>query len=214
MSNPRDLWPLRHLIRVMRRHDLTKKDLPTYLPTSLHPYIREHLSRAYLSMTLSFLMYMGNSASIHDLNFWSPIFDDNFFITTLDAKFWWQFWQFVWNFFTISKILTVWNVFDNSWQFWQFWMFSEFLKIFVTWSMTLKTLSNTLWPLNREWSWQYLQFLRRFMTMFDDIETIFDNWKDSPGDLTFETLITILTIENLNSVNHSYLTINCDTGQH
>ena len=35
-----------------------------------------------------------------------------------------------------------------------------------------------------------------------------------PGDLTFETLITILTIESLNSVNHSYLTINCDTGQH
>ena len=29
------------------------------------------------------------------------------------------------------------------------------------------------------------------------IEIIFDNWKDSPGD--FETLITILTIENLNS---------------
>ena len=52
------------------------------------------------------------------------------------------------------------------------------------------------------------------MTIFDDIETIFDNWKDSPGDLTFETLITILTIENLNSVNQSYLTINCDTGQH
>ena len=46
------------------------------------------------------------------------------------------------------------------------------------------------------------------------IETIFDNWKDSPGDLTFETLITILTIENLNSVNHFYLTINCDTEQH
>ena len=34
-SDPRDLWPLRHLIRVMRRHDLTKKDLPTYLPTYL-----------------------------------------------------------------------------------------------------------------------------------------------------------------------------------
>ena len=26
------------------------------------------------------------------------------------------------------------------------------------------------------------------MTIFDDIETIFDNWKDSPGDLTFETI--------------------------
>ena len=52
------------------------------------------------------------------------------------------------------------------------------------------------------------------MTIFDDIETIFDNWKGSLGDLTFETLITILTIENLNSANHSYLTINCATGQH
>ena len=52
------------------------------------------------------------------------------------------------------------------------------------------------------------------MTIFDDIETIFDNWKDSPGDLTFETLITISTIETLKSDNHSYLTVNCDTGQH
>ena len=34
-TNPRDLWPLRHLISVMRRHDLTKKVLPTYIPT--HP---------------------------------------------------------------------------------------------------------------------------------------------------------------------------------
>ena len=33
-SEPRDLWPLRHLIRVMRRHDLTKKSTypPTYQP--------------------------------------------------------------------------------------------------------------------------------------------------------------------------------------
>ena len=31
---------------------------------------------------------------------------------------------------------------------------------------------------------------------------------------TFETSITILTIENLNSISHCYLTINCDTGQH
>ena len=27
LSNTRDLWPLRHLIRVKRRHDLTQKDL-------------------------------------------------------------------------------------------------------------------------------------------------------------------------------------------
>ena len=51
------------------------------------------------------------------------------------------------------------------------------------------------------------------MTIFDDIETIFDYWKDSPGDLTFETLIT-MTIENLNSDNLCDLTINSDTGQH
>ena len=32
-SNPTHLCPLGNLIRVTRRHDLTKKDLPTYLPT-------------------------------------------------------------------------------------------------------------------------------------------------------------------------------------
>ena len=103
-SNPRDLWPLRHLIRVMRRHDLTKKDLPTYLPTSLHPYIREHHSRAYLSMTFSFLMYMGSGALLHilplrhfirvmrrhDLNFW-PQFWPQFLTSIFDINFWPQF---------------------------------------------------------------------------------------------------------------------------
>ena len=34
-SNPTHLWPLGHLIKVTRRHDLTKKDLPTYIPTYL-----------------------------------------------------------------------------------------------------------------------------------------------------------------------------------
>ena len=38
-SHPRDLWPLRHLFRVMRRHDLTKKYLPTYIPTHLPMYL-------------------------------------------------------------------------------------------------------------------------------------------------------------------------------
>ena len=52
------------------------------------------------------------------------------------------------------------------------------------------------------------------MTIFDGIETIFDDWKDSPGDLTFETLITILTIENLNSDNLCCLTVKSDTGQY
>ena len=33
-SNTRDLWPLQHLIRELRRHDLTEK-IPTQLPTYL-----------------------------------------------------------------------------------------------------------------------------------------------------------------------------------
>ena len=50
-SNPRDLWPLRHLIRVIRRHDLTQKDLPTlptYLPTYICTSIREQPKGAIL----------------------------------------------------------------------------------------------------------------------------------------------------------------------
>ena len=42
-SDPRDLWPLRHLIRVMRRRDLTQKDLPTYIPTHLPTYLPTYL---------------------------------------------------------------------------------------------------------------------------------------------------------------------------
>ena len=44
-SDPRELWPLRLLIRVMRRHDLTQKKPThqhTYLPTYLCTSIREH----------------------------------------------------------------------------------------------------------------------------------------------------------------------------
>ena len=40
-------------------------------------------------------------------------------------------------------------------------------------------------------------------------------WPNKICDVvTFETLITIQTIENLNSWNLCYLTIDCDTGQH
>ena len=38
-SDPRDLWPLRHLIRVMGRHDLTKKYPPAYPLTYLTTYV-------------------------------------------------------------------------------------------------------------------------------------------------------------------------------
>ena len=41
-SEPRDLWPLTHLIRVMNRHDLTEK-IPTYLHTYPPTYLPTHL---------------------------------------------------------------------------------------------------------------------------------------------------------------------------
>ena len=41
-SDPKDLWPLRHLIRVMKRHDLTEK-IPTYLHTYPPTYLPTHL---------------------------------------------------------------------------------------------------------------------------------------------------------------------------
>ena len=54
-SDPRDLRPLRHLIRVMKRHDQTEKKPtyqhtypPTYLPTYLCTSIREHPKGAIL----------------------------------------------------------------------------------------------------------------------------------------------------------------------
>ena len=36
-SDPRNLWPLRHLIRVMRRHDLANKKMMTHWRTLLTP---------------------------------------------------------------------------------------------------------------------------------------------------------------------------------
>ena len=55
-SNPGDLWPLRHLIRVMRRHDLTEKiptyqhTIPTHLPSSPPPRKLVHLKVKKFSM--------------------------------------------------------------------------------------------------------------------------------------------------------------------
>ena len=52
-NDPRDLWPLRHLIRVVRRHDLTKKIIMTKTNTKTKTMtktntFREHLQRAIL----------------------------------------------------------------------------------------------------------------------------------------------------------------------
>ena len=46
-SDPRALWPLRHLIRVMRRHYLTNKKTKTTTTTKTNTF-RKHLQRAPL----------------------------------------------------------------------------------------------------------------------------------------------------------------------
>ena len=90
----------------------------------------------------------------------------------------------------------------------------------MTFSFLIYVLFYTF-DIYRSYSLDQTNFCPSFLTLIFDphflplfFTLIFDNLKDSTGDLTFETLITILTIENLNSDNHSYLTINCDTGQH
>ena len=52
-SDPRDLWPLRHMIRVIMRHDLTKRNIMTKTNTKTKTMtktntFREHLQRAIL----------------------------------------------------------------------------------------------------------------------------------------------------------------------
>ena len=74
--------------------------------------------------------------------------------------------------------------------------------------------------------WQFFMTILTTETIFENFDNFenWDNWdnfwqfwqlkRQSWRLVTFETLRTILTIEKLNSVNHSYLTINFDTGQH
>ena len=111
---------MRHLIRVMRRHDLTKKDLPTYLPTylltSLHKstpfkslFVNDifisHVYGQRCSFTHSTIktFHQSDEEIWPDDNFWwhflMTIFDDNFrwqFLMTIfddifDDNFWWHF---------------------------------------------------------------------------------------------------------------------------
>ena len=101
-SDPRDLWPLRHLIRVMRRHDLTKKDLPTYLPTSLENTIQElvcqwhfHFSCMWAAVLFyTFDIYRSYALDQTDFcpSFFTLIFDPHYwpsFLTLIfDPHFW------------------------------------------------------------------------------------------------------------------------------
>ena len=172
-SEPRDLWPLRHLIRVMRRHDLTKKDLPTYLPTYLPTSLENTIQELVCQWHFHFACV------------WAAVLFYTLYIY-------------------IGVMPLIRQIFVP--HFWPSFLTLIFYPNFLPSFFTLIFYPNFL-P-----SFFILIFDPHFSPSFFTL--IFDNLKDSTGDLTFETLITILTIENLNSDNHSYLTINCDTGQH
>ena len=89
------------------------------------------------------------------------------------------------------------ETFDPTEDFQIFGRFSDFLKIF----RFLKDFQ--IFGRFSDF-WRIFRFLEDFQIFerFSDFWTIL-------GLVTFETLITILTIDNL-----CYLTINCDTGQH
>ena len=97
---------------------------------------------------------------------------------------WLNFFLQFWHF------LTTLTTFDN---FWEFWQFLRVLTIF-------ESFDNF---------WQFFDIFWQFLTIL----TIFWSFLQFSTMSTFEILITILTIENLND-NLCYLTINCDTGQH
>ena len=105
--------------------------------------------------------------TIFDDNFWWQFLEDNFWcsflLTICYANFWWQF------LLAIFDVNFWWHFFDVNFQI--FGKFQIFWENFVAWHLRhwlhciqLRTtiLTITLWPLNKEWWGQHLQFLRCF----------------------------------------------------
>ena len=104
----------------------------------------------------------------------------------------------------LSGILTI---FDNLDNFWPFWQILIILTIFTI--LTILTFFLQFWQFLTIFdNWRQFSQFRQFLLSFWQLKR--QSWRL----VTFETLITILTIENLNSWQSCYLTINCDTEQH
>ena len=83
--------------------------------------------------------------------------------------------------------------FDNFWRFWQFCQFLKISDNFLT-IMTILTIFENFWQ-----SWQFLIIFDNFDSfwMFSEFLKVFVTW-----DMTLETLIIFLTIENNNMNNY------------
>ena len=120
-------------------------------------------------------------------------------MTMFDDNFWWKFFMKIfYDNFLWQLLMTIFD--DNFW--WQFLM--TFFDQNVWWQFLMTIFDNF---------WQFRQFWQ-FLIIFYN----WDNWDNFEKTVLetcdIETLIAFLTIENLNSDNYSYLTINWDTGQH
>ena len=132
-------------------------------------------------------------------------------ILTIFDHFWhsWQFWTILtivdkfWPFDNLEKKLQVqqfWHLFSENGQFGFFHNFCNFENVCKKFSKFSKILKIAK-PI-------FLTILRIVFLPVWQLQRQF--WRLA----TFETLITILTIENLNSDNLCHLTIKSDTGQH
>ena len=131
------MLPSGHLIREMRRHDLTQKN---------------------------FWQFFYNLLTMFDNSTILTIFDNfwwQFLMTIFDENFWWQFWQFWQIFGKHLRFAENFQIADFQ-IFWKFlwpetWHLRHWLHF---WQLRTTIWTITLWPLNIEWWWQHSQFLR------------------------------------------------------
>ena len=135
------MWPLRHLIKVIRKHDLT--NILTIF----------WLCRQLLNFFLTILTIFNNFNNFDKLdNF------DNFWEFWQFLKFFDNFWQFLTIFDNVWQFLTILKRFDNFWQFLQLRQLRQFLTILKRQSLRLVTFETLITVLTIENlnSWQSL----------------------------------------------------------
>ena len=102
-SDPRDQWPLRHLITVMRKHDLTN------ILTIVDNFFNFLLFFTIFDNFCNFLTILTTFDNFYNFLTILTIFDNSD-----------NFWQCLTIFDNVWQFLTILTIFDNFWQFWQF----------------------------------------------------------------------------------------------
>ena len=138
----------RHLIRVMRRHDLTKKYLPTYLPTYLCTSIKEHLKGAILE-----------TCDLCDI--WSEWWED---MTWAKNTYLQKIFRF------LESLLKIFRFLES------FGKFSDFQKVFGKFSDLKKIQILSKFRFLKKKVWKNFQILKKFLKNFQILRTFSDFW--------------------------------------